>query len=265
MPARLEPQMKRPQVIPPVFRQAFRLMLLLAVHAASARAATWPDKWGVRGIEEGAVRFTVPDGALAPSPLKLSALGIKDSQLVGALDSGEKSPPYLILTGSNQTSAEKALFLVRADGLIKPQRVTYPGRLLDPKTRELVYESRVFYGRCLMNQKYDALIAYQREHMDRKRGLQSSVYIAEAAPSMLDERLLERGLPSLKMIQMRIKSKQCIEISGRHRPFDAQFFSLRSRRGTEVQDNDEDDEDEKEKGDKAKDKESLKKAEFETD
>ena len=261
MPARLEPDMKRP----PVIFQVISLMLLLTLQAASATAATWPDKWGIKGIENGAVRFTVPDGVLAPTPLKLSTLGIKESQLVGALDSGEKSPPYLILTGSSQSSAEKALFLVRADGLIKPQRVTYPGRLLDPKTRELVYESRVFYGRCLMNQKYDALVAYQCEHMDRKRGLQSSVYIAEAALAMLDERLLERSLPSLKMIQMRIKSKQCIEISGRHRPFDAQFFSLRSRRGTEVQDSDDDEDDEKEKGDKSKDKESLKKAEFETD
>lgn len=250
----------------PVISQLLPLIGLSALlQATLAYSATWPEKWGIKGIEDGSVRFTVPEGALAPAPLKLSSLGIKDAQLLGALESSEKSPPYLVLSGANSTSAEKALFLVRADGLIKPQRVTYPGRLLDPKSRELVYESRVFFGRCLINQKYDALITYQREHMDKKRGLQSSVYIAEAAPSMLDERLLERGLPSLKMIQMRVKSKHCSEISGRHRPFDAQFFSLRSRRGTEVQDSEEDDEDEKEKGEKLKDKDSPKKAEFETE
>jgi hypothetical protein len=96
--------------------------------------------------------------------------------------------------------------------------------------------------------------------MDRKRGLQRSVYIAEAAPTMLEERLLERGLPSERMVQMKVRAKQCSEITGRNRTFDLGFFSLRSRRGSDLADDDSDDDEEKDK-----EKDALKKAEYDTE
>jgi len=229
------------------------LLTLTSAHA-------WPEKWSVAGIQGGSVRFSSPEGAAAPSPLKLSSLGIKDPQLMGALDSEAKAAPYLLLSGLSADTQDRALFLIRADGSMKPQRITFPGKLLDPKTRDLVYESRVFFGRCLLKQKYDAIVVFQREHMDRKRGLQRSVYIAEAAPTMLEERLLERGLPSERMVQMKVRGKQCAEITGRNRTFDLGFFSLRSRRGSDLADDDSDDDDEKNK-----EKDALKKAEFDTE
>lgn len=241
--------------------KALRLMVthfLLPAGLMIGSAQAWPEKWGVAGIEGGSVRFTSPDGAVAPSPLKISTLGIKEPQLMGALESEAKAAPYLLLSGLTNDTQDRALFLVRADGSMKPQRITFPGKLLDPKTRDLVYESKVFFGRCLLKQKYDAIVVFQREHMDRKRGLQRSVYIAEAAPTMLEERLLERGLPSERMLQMKVRGKQCSEIAGRNRTFDLGFFSLRSRRGSEIADSDSDDEDDK-------DKDALKKAEYDTE
>ena len=213
----------------------------------------WPEKWDVAALEGATVKFSSPEGT--PPPLKLGSLGIREPQLVGTLESEPRATPYLLVTGSGSNTAERGIYIVRADGGLKPQRLTFPGRLLDPTTRKVVYDSRAFYGRCLIKQKYDALVVFQREHLDRKHSLQSSVYIAEAAPTMLEERLLERGLPSVRSVETRVRSKQCREISGKHRPFDLGFFSLRSRRGSDLPDSESDDDD----------KQSLQKAEPENE
>lgn len=163
--------------------------------SAPAIPEKWPERAVVSGLDGSAVRFSVPDGGRPPGPLELAPLGIREPQWIGVLDSEAGKPPYLLVSGLSSESPERAVFLVRADGRIRPQRVTLPGRLLDPKNRELVFESRLFFGRCLGTQKYDAIVSYQRERLDRKRGMQSSVYIAEASPTMLDERLMERSLP----------------------------------------------------------------------
>ncbi|MFN7684578.1 MAG: hypothetical protein ACK5QT_04105 [Oligoflexia bacterium] len=217
------------------------LLAALCATLAGGLAHAWPEKWSLQPMDGDTLRFSTSDGTPAPGPLKLQALGIREPQLVGMLESERKAAPYLLISGTSPGSAEKALFLVRADGGLKPQRLTFPGKLLDPSDRKVVYESRFFFGRCLPKQKYDAVVIFQKEHLDRKRGLQRSVYVAEATPTLLEERLLERGLPALQWVEVRMRSKQCTEISGRNRPFNQGFFSLRSRRGSDVTDLDADD------------------------
>lgn len=211
--------------------------------SAPAIPEKWPERAVVSGLDGSAVRFSVPDGGRPPGPLELAPLGIREPQWIGVLDSEAGKPPYLLVSGLSSESPERAVFLVRADGRIRPQRVTLPGRLLDPKNRELVFESRLFFGRCLGTQKYDAIVSYQRERLDRKRGMQSSVYIAEASPTMLDERLMERSLPSIRQILLKVRTRQCREIEGRNRIFDARFFNLNYRRGAEDKDKDNDEDD----------------------
>lgn len=229
-------------------------LLLLAtppLWAGPASPGKWPEKAAVSGLDGSTLKFSVPDGGRPPGPLELAPLGLREPQLVGVLDSETGQPPYVLVSGLSSESPERAVFVVKADGRLKPQRVTLPGRLLDPKNRELVFESRLFFGRCLGTQKYDAIVSYQRERLDRKRGMQSSVYIAEASPTMLDERLIERSLPSIRQILLKVRTKQCREIEGRNRTFDARFFNLNYRRGSEDNDEDNDEDDDKDDAEKS--------------
>lgn len=113
----------------------------------------------------------------------------------------------------------------------------FPGRINDSRTGEVVFESRAFFGRCLPRFR-QGYVSFQREKIDRKKGLVSSVFVAEApelppdslvatgsAPAAvappeghLHETLIEkRHLPKIKSVIPFIKLNQCKEISGVHR------------------------------------------------
>jgi len=223
-------------------------LLLAAASALLSLTPAWasPTVWDglAANVQDSTIRFQQPPGRDAVAPLTLTPL--KDLELINWLKPSVDAAPYLLIAANSSQIAEKSLFLVRADGKGKPQRVTFPGKLLDPKTREVVYESRVFYGRCLPGLEHDALVAYQRERMDRKHGLQSSLYVAEASPTMLAEKLIEKRPPQISTIQLRVKMRQCTEIVGKNRFFSPNFFNFKNRRGSEISnfDSDKDDGDE---------------------
>lgn len=118
-------------------------------------------------------------------------------------------------------SHERAIFL------LPPRTPTsrytlfvYPGKVTDPKNHQVILESRSFYGRCLTATE-DAYVVFQKERVDKRKGPQSSVFIA--TPSMVSgspviaEKLLERKLPNLKNTLKHVKEKRCFEIPGRNR------------------------------------------------
>jgi hypothetical protein len=231
-----------------------RKLLLLLASAATAQAAPTISKWDGLGptIQGSSIEFQSLPGREKIAPLPLAPL--KDGSLIGWLRPAVEATPYLLISALAPDSSERSLFIIRADGKLKPQRITFPGKLLDPKTRESVHESRAFYGRCLSDQQHDALVLYQRDRVDRKHKLQTSIYVAEASPNLLTERIIERRLPQLSNIQMRVRSRQCAEISGKNRLFDSAFFQFRNR-GADLPDEDEDKNDEK--GEKPEDVEKA--------
>src|SRR5690606_18346983 len=63
----------------------------------------------------------------------------------------------------------------------------------------------------------DVYVVFQDEKVDRRRYLQSSVYVAEAAKEIVREQLIERRPPRIKRTLARVRAKQCTEIKGRNR------------------------------------------------
>lgn len=228
------------------------LPLLLACAAITEAAPI--SKWDglTPTIQGSSIEFETLPGREKTSPVPLAPL--KDGSVIGWLRPGVEATPYLLISALAPDSSERSLYIIRADGKLKPQRITFPGKLLDPKTRQSVHESRAFFGRCLSDQQHDALILYQRDRVDRKHKLQTSIYVAEASPNLLTERIIERRLPQLSNIQMRVRSRQCTEISGKNRLFDSAFFQFRNR-GADLPDEDEDKNDEK--GEKPEDVEKA--------
>lgn len=224
------------------------IFLMMMVWCARAGADPATGRWdGLTPVTAGStIEFQAPAGREKIRPLNLAPL--VEPLFIFWLRPSTEAVPYLLVSAASQEAGERSLYVVRADGGLAPQRVTFPGRVLDPKSREVVHESHAFYGRCMAGQEHDALILYQRDRNDRKRRLQTSVYVAEAAPGMLRERLIERRMPSLSSLQDRVRRRQCKEVPGRNRLFDAAFFQLRNQRA-DLPDDDEDDEKSDEKND----------------
>jgi hypothetical protein len=198
----------------------FGLVIFLApffISTAPITALTWaetPDFIEVSHTEGGAVHFKTTTGALTPSALKTTLSDIKH---LGWLRSDTGSS-YLLLSGRpcDQCTQEKNIYVYPLAGNTKPTQFVYPGRILDPKTRQIIFDSRAFFGKCLPNQG-DIYIVFQKDKVDRRAHLQNSVFTATPSKDYLQEKLRERHLPSLATVLKRVKTKQCYEIGGRNR------------------------------------------------
>ena len=169
---------------------------------------------GIDHIEASQVYFSPIQTHVFP-PLETH---LEQLRLIGRLKPAEPGAiPYFIFTGQtcSQCSEDPSLSLFRP-GSNQPTTLSYPGKILDPKTHALLVESRGFYGKCL-GRVNETLILFQREKVDRRSRLQSSVLIVEAQEDQLSETFLEKKLPSLSGVLKRVKQKICFEISGRHR------------------------------------------------
>jgi hypothetical protein len=103
--------------------------------------------------------------------------------------------------------------------------------VLLPKNRELVLDSRAFFGRCIPGTG-DVYLVHQREKVGKRRPrMLSSVYVAEVGPIHLREKLFERGGPRLQTTLKQVKAKVCREIVGRNRvaevhPLDGKYKGM---------------------------------------
>jgi hypothetical protein len=168
---------------------------------------------GVDRIEDNTIYFSSPNSTGVPKPLKP---GLFDMSYQGSLTPPE-GQPYFIFSGKpcQNCLEEKNIYAIRPSGG-KPTSFVYPGKIVDPKNRGVLWESRAFFGRCLAR-KGDVLVVFQKEKIDRKKSPQASVLIVEAAPNYLAENLIERHLPSISSTLQMVKRKQCHEIDGRNR------------------------------------------------
>ena len=165
-------------------------------------------------VEESTLFFKAPVGKPVPPPLKTKLVEL---QYVGELRPAPEGEPYFFFTGKDCTDCidPKSIYVLRPSGGT-PLTFVYPGKIFDPKTRNLLIESRVFLGKCLQ-QRGDALVIFQNERVDRRHHLQPSVLVEEPAPSYLQESLIERHLPKLAQTLALVKKKVCVEISSSNR------------------------------------------------
>lgn len=186
--------------------------LLLAPTIAEANPSFKVDK-----IEKGQIQFATPeDGSPKPKDLKTKLF---DLVLVGVIGTSEsKTPPFLLLEGSDCENCEqdRFLYLIRADGDGEPLRLVYPGKVTDRKTGETVMISRSFYGACVPGKK-EGYVAFLQEKLKRRRYLQSSVFIAEIVDGHIEEQLIIRRPPNVQNTLTRAKRKECFEVPGRNR------------------------------------------------
>jgi hypothetical protein len=188
--------------------------------AATTAGATASSDIKVDRIEGQTIYFT---GSPAPKPLKTE---LYDLSLVGTLrpePTDSVQSPYFLFAANPcpDCASEKALYLIRpptrSANAAQITSFVYPGKVIDPKTHRVVLESRAFVGRCLRGIDTDHYVVFQKERVDRRHQMQPSVFIAQASNDYLKEKLLERGLPSIKRTLRLVKSKSCHEIAGRSR------------------------------------------------
>jgi hypothetical protein len=184
----------------------------------------------------------------APRPIVLRLFEVK---YLGVIRAEDGSLPYLVITGRpcQDCIQDKAVYLIRADGA-RPAQFVYPGRVIDPKRRDVLLDSRAFFGRCL-NGYADVLAIFQKERIDRRRGLQPSLSIAEPTAAMLREQLIERRVPRVEPTLKKVRARQCFEIEGRSRMMLRKPLDLTPRRGG---DDESDEDDDKDKNDESEDK-----------
>lgn len=168
----------------------------------------------IRSIDGGTVNFTGYN-----KPVKTE---LRDLLYVGMLKP-EEGEPYFLFSGRNCKGCSSFAFLhvLRPSGA-KVDSFVYPGKIFLPKNRELVLDSRAFFGRCVVGLG-DAYVVYQREKVGKKHPkLVTSVYVAEAGPRLLREKLFEKGGPKLQATLKLVKARSCHEVDGKNRVADVQ-------------------------------------------
>ena len=198
----------------------------------SAQAAAIPLTFD--RIEGGTLYFKGETEKGTVKPLKTS---FYDLQFLKLLRSSEGGLPYVLFTGRpcDKCSAEQAVYLMRVDGSSKPLYFVHPGRVTDPKKKQLVLESRAFYGKCLSGMD-EGYFSFQKERLDRKKQMQAGVFIAEVGKTLVDERLIERHAPQIKAVQPFLKARSCFELPGKNRMMLSKSLDLTPRRGQEGDD-----------------------------
>lgn len=220
------------------------LPALVLLATLSIPSSAWAKSvLDVDRIENTTIYFKASEGGPTPTPLKTELTDLKYIGPLRPLDSESGTPPYFLFSGRGCKNCQEdgAIYALRANGE-KPTAFVHPGRLLDPKSKGLLMESRAFFGRCLWNQKDEVYVVFQKENVDRRHQMQPSVLIATPGGDHLNERLIERHLPRLQDTLRLVKSKVCKEIDGRNRVMNRQKLNLRrSEASLEQADDDEKD------------------------
>lgn len=167
-------------------------------------------------IEQSTIYFKPSPGAPPLKPLKTN---LYDLSFLGSLKAPAGGSPYFLFSGKpcENCQVDREIYSIRASAE-KPIAFVYPGKILDPATKKLLFESRAFFGQCLPK-KRDVYVVYQTELVDRRRQrrLMNSVFIAEAGREYFQENLIEKRPPSIRPTLQLVKSKKCKEIDGRNR------------------------------------------------
>jgi hypothetical protein len=221
-------------------------LFLTFFFAASAAAAETPAL-GIEfdRFEYGMIYFKGPDPV--PPPLKTE---LQDVKYVGRLRpvSGDANPVPTFLFLAKEGEAEPAIHALRPptkDAARQVASFVQPGKITDPRTGAVVLDSRGFVGHCLSRVRGDVYTVFQKERVDRRSRLQSSVFVAQSGLEHLDEKLVESRLPSINETLRLVKLKSCREVEARNRTMPLRPMSVVIKRELTP----EDDEDQPDKND----------------
>lgn len=191
----------------------FWLLISFPARAESPRPTVDLTTFDHADEANGTLVFASPSDTTPPKPLKTD---LAETKYLGTLRPPE-GPPYFLFSAKpcKTCQDEQGIFAVRPNDR-KPTAFVYPGKILDPKSRALLLESRAFFGKCLPNRE-DLYIVFQQERVDRRSRLQPSVLIEEAGKDHLNETLIDRHAPKLRTVLQQVKRKVCREIEGRNR------------------------------------------------
>jgi len=173
----------------------------------------------------------------------MAASNLVDPQLLGWVEG------YALVAGRpcRDCQNDRVVSMVKPDGTQKSQFV-FPGKILDPKNRQTLHESRAFFGKCLNTASLpegDVYVMFQKDRGERRRGLQPSVFVARPGDEFIQERLIERRLPRLDRTLKLVKRRTCQEIPGQTRLMMRQRIDVTPKR-LQSPEADEDDEREEE-------------------
>ena len=165
-----------------------------------------PKKLSFDHLEGNTLFFKNEDDPSKPK--KAFTPPLFDLTYIGSLTSAEEAEPYFLLSGKScQDCPEDRHIYIFRPSYPKPSAFVYPGKIIDPKAKTLLLESRAFFGKCLKNRK-ELLVVFQREKVDRRSSLQSSVLVVEPSKTFLSETLIEKHLPALTQTLHWVRKKQ---------------------------------------------------------
>lgn len=188
-------------------------------------------------LEGGLIHFRAKAGKTAPPALQTNLFELAYQ---GTIRGDTSVPSYFVFTGKSCDNCpeEKAVYIVRGTGG-RVDRFVFPGKIIDPKTRAPLVETRAFVGKCLHRVPGEVYVVFQKERIDRRRYLQASLFVARPGESHLDEKLIERRLPNIAETLRWVKGKKCHEIEGRNRLMLSKPINLRPNKPDEDEDDDE--------------------------
>lgn len=228
------------------FRPLWNPLTAGTAHAVEAPAEAPATEVRLDRTEKNTIFFKVPEGVQALSTLKTEFFDLKNH---GSLKPAQGGLPWFLVSGrqcEDCSNRESFLLLLKPSPTAKTVQLVYPGKILDAKTKAVVLESRAFHGRCLSRVDGDVYVVFQKERVDRRNRMQSSVFVAEPGSDRVDERLIERNLPKLDDTLRFVRKKTCFEIDGRHRVMARRPPDLSQRASQRIEaagdDDDEDDE-----------------------
>lgn len=208
---------------------------------APAAAESVPVRWEF--VLGPPARWVTPNGkSSAPPPL--GELG--SPELVGVVTS-PKGRDYALIRARPCASCKESPRLTIVPAPFEGQSVGkathwgLPGRVFGTKERAMVGESRVFFGQCLAG-RAEGVVTFQREKVDRRRGLQTSVLVGEAGEAYFSEEMLERRLPRLSDVLAAVKRGRCRELAAAPRTTPSRVTDLVPKLFSASADDKEDDE-----------------------
>jgi hypothetical protein len=161
-----------------------------------------------------------------------------DAEWIAFIGSKTASPPFALFRGRTceKCSPDQVSYYItnlRANS--KMYSMIPPGKITDPKKGIAIYEGRAFYGQCHPDGK-EGYTVFQREHVNKRRGFQKSVYTAAVNGAgngtELTENLIDgkRRLPRIENTLRLVKQKKCFELPTQNRRMMRTAFDLGPQR-----------------------------------
>ncbi|MBI3535619.1 MAG: hypothetical protein HY072_09085 [Deltaproteobacteria bacterium] len=183
-------------------------------------------------IDGNVIYFKKPLNDNNTSSIKINLFEIS---FISFVNSSEIQKPLLLISAKPCANClqDRSIYLINTEGTILSQFV-YPGKIIDQKQNQVVYESRAFYGNCLSasnkhgnlkkffpavseNFTGDIYLVFQKDKIDRRKRHAQSILMATPGKNYTYETLSERQPASIQTVLKKVKSKDCFEIEGRNR------------------------------------------------